>query len=161
VSIRAYIADEATEDPVAVKAQLGARDPNERPSIQKSLMTDSALRMYGQFTGASVVAAGTTNLVRPVVGGAVALSDLVISGDRTNAASILVQLTDGANTIPVVGFNLTDGPIAIHIPFNGRWHGWLDARLELVVVGNPVVTVSVGYVKLDTGLSYTEWDARR
>jgi hypothetical protein len=79
------------------------------------------------------------------------------------AGTLIVQFADGANTVIIATFYLTDAPLAVAIPFAGRWQGWQSARLEMVtsIVAN--VTVTLGYYKVDKpgSLSYDDWSAIR
>ena len=128
-----------------------------------TLMSMTASQAMGQFKSAYRSTAGTTIIAAPPTDGAIVLTDLIISCDKVNAATITIQLTDGVNTVIIFLGTATDAPINISTSFAGRWRGWVDGRLEMVTVGTLKCTVAVGYFKVGSSvaLSYTDWDAGR
>ena len=67
------------------------------------------------------------------------------------------------NTINIFIANVTDAPVALAIPFAGRWGGWQGCDIKVVTVGNIDGSVSVGYFRTPQSktMSYTEWNAAR
>jgi len=128
-----------------------------------TLMSMTASQALGQFKSAYRSSAGTTIIAAPSTGGAIVLTDLIVSCDKVNAATITVQFSDGVNTTILFLGTATDAPINISTAFAGRWRGWRDARLEMVTVGNIKCNVAIGYFKIgsDLALSFTDWDAGR
>jgi hypothetical protein len=126
------------------------------------LTTITPDKLYAHFKSATRTGAGTTIIVQPRSGEAIALTDFIISGEK-KAGTLTLQFTDGTNTINIAVIPLVDAPANFAIPFVGRWMGWRDARISMItdVVAN--VTVSCGYVRVPSEhtLSYAEWDALR
>jgi len=117
----------------------------------------------GVFKSTNRTTTGTSIITAPDSGGAIVLTDLLISTDKVNNATVVVRFTDGTNTIEIFSANVTDAPVNLSIPFAGNWKGWKNARLELVTVNTVDVTVAVGYYKIGNEFAdgYTEWDAKR
>ena len=150
-----------------IKAKIIGSGSNRAAQIVETpwgdtLVTTTAERLYSHFKSVTSTTATTTIIAQPRSGEAIALTDLIISGEK-KAGTITIQFTDGTNTINIAVFDLTDAPANLGIPFFGRWASWRDARLSMVtdVIAN--VTVSCGYVRVDSKhtLSYAEWDAAR
>ena len=118
--------------------------------------------VHGVFKTATRSTAGTTVIAIPDGNGSIVLTDLIATGEK-KAGTLIIQFADGTNTVIVATFYLTDAPLAVAIPFAGRWQGWQGARLEMVtsIVAN--VTVTLGYYKVDKpgSLSYDDWSAIR
>ena len=127
------------------------------------VVTTTFRRVNGVFRAASRSTAGTTKIVEPNGNNAIVLTDIIISADRVNAATVTVQFNDGTRAVEIFSAVTTDAPVAIAIPFQGNWAGWQSADLELVTVNAVTANVSVGYFEIDEdrALSYSEWDARR
>ena len=126
------------------------------------LLTTTPDKLYSHFKAVTSTTATTTVIAQPTSGEAIALTDLIISGEK-KAGTLTLQFTDGVNTINIAVFDLTDAPANLGIPLSGRWAGWRDARLSMVTSVIANITLSVGYVKIDSKhtLSYAEWDAAR
>lgn len=117
--------------------------------------------IHGTFRSVSRLTAGISIITEPLGDGSIALTDLIVSTDKTNNAVITVRLTDDVETIPIfVGFT-TDAPISIAISFNGRWEGWKNARVEMETTLALNATVALGYYRLERGDQFSVWDARR
>ena len=127
------------------------------------LVTTTHAATSGNFKAVSRAAAGTTIVTSPNAGGSIVLTDMIITTDKVNLATATVQFTDGTNTIVIIDATVTDAPCNIATSFVGRWHGWRDARIELVTVGNVKATVACGYFKVDAlhTQDYSEWNAER
>ncbi len=115
----------------------------------------------GHFKSSSRTSAGTTIIASPISSGFIVLTDLIVTTDKVNAATVVVQLTDGSNTVIISSSDVTDAPANYAIGFVGTWRGWKDARIELVTTGNVAATVSVGYSKCRDGLDFDTWDGQR
>jgi hypothetical protein len=126
------------------------------------LITTTPEKQYAHFKSSIRTTAGTTIVVQPKSGQAISLTDLLISAEKA-AGNLLVQMTDGVNTIVLFGIALTDAPASFGVPLNGRWMGWRDARLEMVTDAVFGALVAVGYTRVPSEhtLSYAEWDALR
>jgi len=116
---------------------------------------------HGVFKSVSRSTAGTTTITEPELNGSIILTDLIVSSDKTNASTVTIRFTDGTNTVNVAVFDSGNAPVATAISFTGLWQGWKNARLELVTVANVTVTTALGYLKVDEGLQYADWDNLR
>lgn len=127
------------------------------------LVTTNYQSMQGSFKSVSRTTAGTTILTQPIGEGTIILTDLIVTTDKVNGASVTIQFTDGTNTVVIMLAQVTDAPCNIAIPFTGHWQGWRSARLEVVTVGTVKATVACGYFKLpkSKALEFSDWDARR
>lgn len=115
----------------------------------------------GRFKSSTRSSAGTTTVTSPDQGGSIILTDLIISTDKVNGATITVQFTDGTNTVSIFDGVATDAPINLALSFGGRWQGWRDARIDMVTAGALNATVAIGYYKYKDSLVYAEWDSLR
>lgn len=117
---------------------------------------------HGTFKAATISGAATTIVVQPKDQGSLLLTDLFVSADKVQNASVTVQFSDGTTSIPIIAPIVTDAPVNLGAALAGRWQGWEDARVEVVTTtAGQNVTVSVGYIKMPTGLPYDEWDSLR
>ena len=130
---------------------------------RRFLISQSYASMNGSFKSASRAAAGTTIISAPELGGSIVLTDLIVTSDRVNAATITLRFSDGTNNVNIFVTDVTDAPCNIATSFAGQWKGWKDARMELVTTGVVKTTVAVGYFKLASEISadYGAWDAAR
>lgn len=117
--------------------------------------------LHGVFKSATRTTAGTTTITSPDPGGTVVLTDLIISTDKTNATSVVVRFTDDTETINVVVGDSVNAPVNLAIAFGGHWQGWKDARVEMVTTGTVSATVALGYMKIPSGIPFSEWDTLR
>lgn len=126
------------------------------------LMATTPSKEYSYFKTATRATAGTTVIVQPRSGDAIALTDLVIAAGKKDA-TLVIRFTDGTNTVNILSMPLVDTTIVLAIPFQGRWMGWRDARIEMVTDDIFDATVTCGYLRVDSKhtLSYAEWDAAR
>jgi hypothetical protein len=127
-----------------------------------TLLVTTPEKLYSYFNAATRTTAGTTVLVQPSSGEAIALTDILISGEK-KAGTLTIQFTDGTNSINVIVVPLTDAPANYAIPLSGRWAGWRDARVSMITDAVANITVAVGYIRIGSAdtLSYAEWDAAR
>ena len=135
---------------------------------EKCLVTSTVAKAIGHFFAVTRTSAGTTAICTPTGSGGIVLTDLIITSDKVNAATVTVQFTDGVNTVVIATAHVTDAPCNIAIPIAGRWEGWQGARIDVVTVGVVTVgvvktTVSCGYYKISENVAvpYAEWNARR
>jgi len=115
--------------------------------------------VHGLWSAASGTTAATTVATRPPNGGNIHVQNIAVSGEKKNTGTIELRFTDGTNTITIFKAILTDAPVNIAIA--GNYHGWKDARLEVITVLDFTYTVLCGYIKQPSGLRYSDWDARR
>ena len=150
-----------------VKAQLvHAKDGHSAEvastSLGHFLVAVSPDKLYSSFRSATRTLAGTTAIVTPRSGEAIALTDIVVSGEK-KAGTVTIQFADGVNTVVICAIPLVDAPANFSIPFMGRWAGWRGARIDMVTTADIAITITVGYtrIKSSNALSYAEWDAER
>lgn len=116
---------------------------------------------HGTFANASRTTAGTTTITSPNASGALVITDLVLNTEKQTGGIVDVQFTDGSQTVLVFRAYCNDAPANLVLPTNGRFQGWKDARLDLVVSTNTDCSVTLGYIKVPDALPYEEWDALR
>ena len=124
-------------------------------------VVQSPAESYGTFKVFSTSSAGTYSFVLPRSKGSLILTDFLFSAERQGSGAVEVLFTDDTNTASIYKAFCNDAPQTVAISFKGRFEGWRDARIDVVVVQNTDMTLTLGYVKTDTGLAYSEWDARR
>jgi len=141
---------------------IGVEEHNEAlHGLHRHLLTMGPGQAHGMFKAVSGTTAATTTVTSPDNDGKIAITDLILSAEKKNTATIELRFTDGSETITVFKAVLTDAPIAVGLSLTGLWRGWKDARLEVVTVQDFIYTVAVGYIKEKEGLNYADWDARR
>lgn len=130
------------------------------------LVIEQHARVATQFKAVTHATATTTAIVTPRSGGAIVITDIIISGEKHQGAGqgiITIAFTDGSDTVNIIVADNTDAPINLAIAFAGRWRGWVDARIDFTTNQANDVTVSIGYYFL-AGLgvlNFTDWDALR
>ena len=129
----------------------------------QALIVKQPEKIVGVFKSVTRSATGTTIITEPKENHAINLTDLIISTDKVQAATVTIQFTDDTNTIIIFSTDVSDAPANIAIPFAGKWRGWKNARLELVTVNAVTATAALGYYHVDPefSLSFEEWDAIR
>ena len=136
----------------------------ERFGSQIHLVVEDHSRVNTQFKSATHTTNTTTQVVVPPSGGALVLTDLLLSGEKINGGIITIQFTDGTNEVVVYKALVTDSTVNIAHAFGGRWFGWIDGRIDFITdTANQDATVSIGYyfVKGEGVLSFADWDALR
>lgn len=128
---------------------------------EKVLITYDAGFAHGVFRSSSRTTAGTTAIVTPDPGGRIALTDLLITTDKTANSDVTVRFTDGTNDVDIMVVDSANAPVTLAIGFRGNWEGWIDARVDMITVQSVTATVAIGYMKLPTGLAFAEWDKLR
>lgn len=131
-----------------------------------ALHTLNYRQVHGQWravswTGGQVA---KTALVTPKNGNSVDITDLIISTDRQNGATVILTFEDGTNVETLVNGILTDAPLQLNIAVAGRFQGWRNAILYYTVAGaNSTGAITVGYVYQDTDDTedYSVWNSRR
>jgi hypothetical protein len=120
-------------------------------------------KAHGVFKTSTFAAASTVIMATPKEGGAIELTDLIISFEKKGAAFVTVSYYDGVNTANIIKISLNENPVNIAIAFNGRWVGWRDAYVQAVLSGdNAVGVVALGYLRHDVESPYyTEWNEAR
>lgn len=127
------------------------------------LISQTHAQVEGKFQAKTLTAAGTVIVSEPDKGGCINLTDFILTSDKTEGSEVTVQYTDGSNTIPIMVADMSDAPVNIATALAGKWEGWRDARLELVITGgiSPTATLAAGYYKLQDSKLFDDWDAQR
>lgn len=121
----------------------------------------SAQAAHGTFKAITFTSSGTTTIVSPKATGALLITDIALFGDKVNAGSLELKFTDGTNEATLALATTTDAPVNFSQSFAGRFQGWADARIDLIVTQNIVGSAIIGYVKVPNGLPFAQWDALR
>ena len=116
---------------------------------------------HGTFKTATFSGAGTTTIVTPNDSGSLFITDIALFGDKVNAGTIELRFTDGTDTATLVLATVTDAPVNFSHAFVGRFQGWQDARIDLIVTNNVTGSATVGYMKVPKGIPFLEWDSLR
>ena len=128
------------------------------------LLTETISGHYGTFKTAAFTVQGTTELISVKGSESIKLTDLIVSFEKKNLASVTINFHDGTNTAPLLKATINDAPVNMSCNMAGNWHGWQGAHIDVIIAGaNAIGTVAIGYVKYPTdgGLPYAEWNARR
>jgi len=128
-----------------------------------TLITSTLPQLEGSFKAVTRTTAGTSIITEPDTGGALLLTDLIITTDKVALSTVTIRFTDDTNTINIVAIKCNDAPANFAIPFSGRWSGWKNSRLEIVTVANVSVTAACGYIKIPESetLNFEKWDSLR
>jgi|DEB0MinimDraft_4_1074332.scaffolds.fasta_scaffold00120_22 predicted protein tyrosine phosphatase len=118
------------------------------------LVSTNAMQTHGTYTNVQRSSAGTTTVTTPISGGCIQITDLVLNTEKRTGGSVEIQFTDGTNSITVFKVFCNDAPANIVLPVVGKFRGWVNARLDMVVTGATDCSATLGYVKLPTGASY-------
>jgi hypothetical protein len=116
---------------------------------------------HGTFANVVRNTAGTTTVTTPKANGSMVITDLIINTEKRAGGEVEIQFTDGTNTVIIFKAFCTDAPTNLVLGAAGKFQGWTDARIDLVVTGNTDCSVTLGYVKLNSGQPFSEWDAAR
>jgi len=136
----------------------------ERPANagdQYVLVTTSPASVHGTFKSSTRASAGTTTITAPTASGSLLVTDILISGEKANAATTEVRFTDGSNNVTLFLTQQVDFAANLGVGFQGRVQGWRNARIDMITTGTQDVTVLVCYTKVPEGLPFAEWDALR
>ena len=132
--------------------------------VGRVLLVTNIQKQYGFFKTAAYTVQGTVEQVTPRGGESIELTDIIVTFEKKNLGVVTVNFHDGTNTAPILQSTLTDGPVNMSCNFIGRWQGWSDAHIDVIIGGaDSKGTVAIGYVKhpkVDSVL-YSEWTSRR
>ena len=123
------------------------------------LVTTTHAQRHGTFTAATRTSAGTTTMIAAQGNDGIVLTDLILTTDKVNAATVTVTITDGANSVTLIAATVTDAPCNIAIPFGGRWETWQACYVNFVTEGTVDATLALGYFRIpwNKTLTYGEW----
>lgn len=155
MSINAVIIDPGTGQ--ALHSVPSIVDPSQGPI----LITETQAGSHGVWQSVSVTGASTTIIAQPIPGGAIVITDIVVSSKKKAASTILIQFTDGSNTEVLMAPDIISDTANIVWSPKGLILGWKNARIEVVTDATFDATVTVGYVKLINSLTFSAWDGLR
>lgn len=161
MGIKAFLTDLKTGEAFASKRIWKDPFTQLNGSVDRILEVVDAQKVYGTFNSETRTEAGTTTITTPSAAGSLWITDLLISGEKQNASTVEVRFTDGVNTETLFLASQTDAPASFAHSVGGRFQGWKNARIDMVTVGTADATVTLGYVKMPTGLEYAKWDSLR
>jgi len=146
-------------DPATGKALGVLDDVFGHPTIE----TVDHYQVNTKFKSKTRVGAGTSTITSPTPGGAILLTDLIISTDKeaNPNSQLTVFFDDETRTINIFDGFPSDAPINLAIGLHGAWTGWKNAALKMTTVLAVKATVVAGYIKIPNGLEYAAWDALR
>jgi hypothetical protein len=128
------------------------------------LVTQLHDKTVGFFKSVTFTSAGTQAVVTPPSGNALQMTDLLLNAKKSSAGSVRVVFTDDTDNIDIFNADCTDAPITFAFQPTGRWLGWKDARVDIVVVGadtDPTVAIGYYFVKGEEVLDFADWDKQR
>jgi hypothetical protein len=119
--------------------------------------------LRGTFDSTLLALAGTSTIVEAFGNQGIVLTDLVISAEKKNTATVTVFFDDGTNTESIMLVTLTDAPVNMAVPFVGHWAAWQGASLKVTLSLDAVGCVAVGYFRTpeDETIPYDAWIAQR
>jgi len=127
------------------------------------LVTTTHGAQHGSFVAATRTEAGTTAVISARGEDGIVFTDLILTTDKVQGATVTVAITDGSNTVTVVAADVTDAPCNIALSFAGHWQTWQAAYVNLTTVGVVKATLALGYFRIpwNVTLPYSAWNALR
>lgn len=126
------------------------------------LVTTDPYRTHGTFQTATLSSATTTTITSPEGNGSIIITDVVIGAKKVSSTTLILQFNDGANQAVIISPDTINQSVNLAWSPQGRIQGWRNAAVEVVTTGaNTDATVTVGYMKIESGLLFAEWDAIR
>jgi hypothetical protein len=125
-------------------------------------IVDTYSAAKGTFAG-TLTTLGTQTIVEARGQGGLVLTDLIISIEKKNLSTVTIFFDDGTNTETIMLITLTDAPVNMAIPLNGRWLAWQGADLKITTSLAATGYIAVGFYRTGefTTLPYDEWIERR
>ena len=116
---------------------------------------------HGVFKAVTATTQTTTEIAAPLAGGAIIVTDLIITTNKQAGGILTLRFSDGSNNINLGVFPV-DIAVNQSLALVGLFRGWVDADLQMVTSGATFdATVTAGYMKAPNGLPFDEWDALR
>ena len=128
------------------------------------LLTETIAGHYGVFKTSAFTVAGTTELITPKGNKSIQITDLIVTFEKKNTATVAINFHDGTNTAPLFKATLTDAPVNMSSNFRGRIRGWNTAHIDVIIAGADAIgSVAIGYIihPSEIGMIYEEWVAAR
>ena len=111
-----------------------------------------------RFKSTTLTDAGSATIASPTEGGALILTDIIISTDKVLNSRLSVFFADAIEKISIFDGHPIDAPINTALGLHGAFTGWKNASLRMLAVGIKLQsTVAVGYIKIPKGLEYAVW----
>ena len=148
-------------DGTAIETEQFWRGPHSLHADARSILVADAYRSHGVFKAVTFTPTTTVALGTPDIDGSLILTDLIMTGDKVNGGTMLVKFTDDTFDDVLINISTTDAPVAIALAFAGRFQGWANSRVDVIITGNIKGSVVLGYIKAPNGLPYSEWDQLR
>ena len=128
-----------------------------------TLVTGTQGALFGFFKSIRKTASGTSVVVTPTGSGAIVLTDLIVTTEKSALGIVTVRFSDGTYTEEILESHVNEGPLNLAIPFTGRWLGWESAWIEINTSTTMKASLCCGYFKVgkDKALSYNQWNALR
>lgn len=146
----------------STKKEVYMRDPY---GTGPMFITETYGSTNGHFKAGGLTNVGSVLVAEPLPEDSIALTDLILTTDKTTGSTVSVEVTDGTNSITLLSASINDAPVHLSIPFRGRWQTWESAGIQLTLSGgvNPKANLAIGYFHVDAAhtLSYADWNARR
>ena len=152
-----------------IHAKLMAQDSKEaihtyRQYGQNMLVNSNYGLIHGVFKAVTNTDSQTQTVAEPIGDGAIVLTDLVLSANKTVGSTVTLRFTDDSQTVNIIIADSGNSSVNMAIPFRGLWDGWSGARLELITdTLNQSATCSVGFykIKAEYAQGYSAWAAER
>ena len=130
-----------------------------------TLVAESLVRLNARWQSGINNAAETINIVTPVAGESIFITDILVTSSKKVANStIVLQFYDGTNTEEIMEIEGVSAPVEFSHAFAGGLLGWKDAILQVITDQAAMYVVTlVGYIKVSESLTKThsEWNAER
>ena len=127
-----------------------------------TLVVSDAYRIHGTFQTATIAGAATTTLTSPEGNGSLIITDVVIGSKKVAGSTLTLQFNDQSNQAVIISPDTVNQPVNFSWAPQGRIQGWRGADVEVVTTGaNTDATVTIGYMKVESGLPFKEWDSYR
>ena len=139
-------------------AVLHAAQPFDLHTI---LVTTGYFETHGVFKTAQITTATTTDIASPSLGGYLIVTNILLSAEKQNGGTVIVEFDDGVNTEILYSAVLTNSAVNISVSIPHGWRGWENASVKVVSNSVSPTSITIGYVKLIGGDAYAAWDARR
>jgi len=129
---------------------------------QPTLETVDHYQTNVRFKSTTLTDAGNATIASPTAGGALILTDIIISTEKAAGSRLTVLFADTINKISIFDGFPIDAPINTALGAHGAFTGWKNASLRMKAEGPKWhSTVAVGYIKIPKGLEYAVWDKLR
>ena len=128
------------------------------------LLVTNIQKEYSFFKTAVYTVQGTTEQITPRGGESIELTDILITFEKKILGVVTINFHDGTNTATIIKSTLTDGPVNMAANFVGRWQGWVDAHIDVVISGaDSIGSIAIGYIRHPkiNSVYYAEWTSRR